>query len=338
MMRLVMHFRSLNYIKKWSFEVKEPLVSVLIPLHNCALYVEEAIQSILQQTYQNLEVVIIDDGSTDGTGEIVNEMAKQDPRIVFKAEKNKGISKTLNQAVALSTGGYITRMDGDDLTELNRIEIQKSFLDENPHINIVGTWLKLFGERDEIFYFRQYDEFIKAMFFFRHGGFAHTTVFAKREVFDKYQYDPTYDFAEDVELWSRMVKQSNYIKFANIPQVLCHYRIHAEQVCSARRDIQDSRWRKIIYNYIKHFIPNATNKEIEIHYRIINKVTDLNETELIETGKWIQKLSKGFNVQIEDKYFCISERWYRFCKDQQSEKAMSIFSTYADSEGKLCFI
>lgn len=330
-----MYLKNLTF---WKRIMSNSLVSVLIPLHNCALYVEEALQTILRQTYQQLEIIIIDDGSTDNTVKIVKEIAKKDSRIVFISESNKGISKTLNQAVTLSKGAYITRMDGDDLSALNRIELQKKFLDENACIDIVGSWIRLFGDRDEIFYFRQYDEFIKAMLLFRHAGFAHTTVFARRELFEKFKYDPRYDFAEDAELWSRMVIDSPNIKFANIPKVLCNYRIHEHQVCSLRKETQENRSRSLIFKYIKFFLPNVTKKEIEVHYWIINKKNDLNEKELIETGEWIRKLSDAFNQKISDEYFCISERWYRFCLLQRNDKSMEIFAKYSDSEGCFTFI
>lgn len=118
------------------------LVSVIIPVYNVEKYVKEAIQSIQNQTYKNLEIIIIDDGSTDDTYSIIKELARSDDRIKFyKNEKNLKIVKTLNRALSLATGSYIVRMDGDDVSKLDRIERKVNFLEQNPDIDLVGCSL-----------------------------------------------------------------------------------------------------------------------------------------------------------------------------------------------------
>ncbi|MDT3275664.1 glycosyltransferase family 2 protein [Shewanella sp. SP2S2-4] len=117
----------------------EALVSVLIPVYNVGLYVAEAIQSILNQSYKNIEIIVVDDFSTDNTFEIVSELSNLDKRIfIFRNEKNIKISKTLNKAFSLSHGDFILRMDGDDISSQDRIDVKLNFLNENPHIDIVG--------------------------------------------------------------------------------------------------------------------------------------------------------------------------------------------------------
>ncbi len=119
------------------------LVSVIIPIYNVAYYVKEAIQSIQNQTYKNLEIIIIDDGSSDKTYTIVEELARNDERIkLYKNEKNLKIVKTLNRALSLSNGEYIARMDGDDISALDRIEKKVKFLEENKEFDLVGCSMK----------------------------------------------------------------------------------------------------------------------------------------------------------------------------------------------------
>lgn len=116
-----------------------PLVSVLIPVYNVSLYVEEAINSILKQTYTNIEVIVVDDYSTDNTFELVNNLALTDKRIIAeKNHKNLKIAKTLNRAYELSQGDFILRMDGDDISELDRVERKLDFLSKNTHFDLVG--------------------------------------------------------------------------------------------------------------------------------------------------------------------------------------------------------
>ncbi len=119
------------------------LVSVIIPVYNVENYVKEAIQSIQNQTYTNLEIIVIDDGSSDKTYTIVEELARNDERIkLYKNEKNLKIVKTLNRALSLSNGEYIARMDGDDISALDRIEKKVKFLEENKEFDLVGCSMK----------------------------------------------------------------------------------------------------------------------------------------------------------------------------------------------------
>lgn len=132
---------------------KKPLVSVLIPVFNVAAYVKEALQSIQNQTYQNLEIIVIDDGSSDDTYSIVEELSKHDERVLlYKNDKNLKIVKTLNKALSLASGEYIARMDGDDSSELDRINVLLDFIEEHPEFDIVGTSMTAINDiGDKIF-------------------------------------------------------------------------------------------------------------------------------------------------------------------------------------------
>ena len=116
-----------------------PLISVLIPTYNVEAFVEQAISSICNQTYTNLEIIIIDDCSTDQTYPIVEELAAKDNRIkLFRNSSNKKIATTLNTAFSYSTGEFIARMDGDDISVPNRLEQQLNYLLQHPDIDLLG--------------------------------------------------------------------------------------------------------------------------------------------------------------------------------------------------------
>ena len=123
--------------------MENKLVSVIIPVYNVEKYVKEAIGSIQNQTYKNLEIIVIDDGSVDNTYKIVETLAKDDNRIkLYRNEKNLKIVKTLNRALSLANGEYIGRMDGDDISDIERIEKKVNFLEKNKEFDLVGCSIK----------------------------------------------------------------------------------------------------------------------------------------------------------------------------------------------------
>lgn len=114
---------------------KKPLITVLIPAYNAELYIAEAIESILNQTYTNFELIIINDCSTDSTEKIIKEYAKKDSRLVLINNKqNLRISKTLNKGLNIAKGKYIVRMDADDWSYPDRIEKQVKLMENNPEV------------------------------------------------------------------------------------------------------------------------------------------------------------------------------------------------------------
>ncbi len=119
---------------------KQPLVSVIIPCYNAEKYVEQAVRSIMNQTYKNLEILITDDCSTDASFAILQKLAEEDARIkLFRNTENQKIVRTLNALVERATGKYMARMDADDISLAKRFERQAAFLEANPDIAICGT-------------------------------------------------------------------------------------------------------------------------------------------------------------------------------------------------------
>lgn len=117
-----------------------PLISVLIPVYNVEAFVKEAILSICNQSYKNIEIIVVDDCSTDNTYNIVAELVPNDARIkLFKNNKNSKIVKTLNFALEQSKGDFIARMDGDDISAPQRLEKQLNFLLKHPQYALVGS-------------------------------------------------------------------------------------------------------------------------------------------------------------------------------------------------------
>ena len=126
-------------------EAPSPRLSVLLPVYNAAESVAQALDSVLTQSFSDFEVIVIDDGSTDGSIEVLRQY--QDPRVRLSSRENRGLAASLNEALRSTRGELVARQDADDISELDRFERQVDYLDRHPSVGLVGTNYMLLDER-----------------------------------------------------------------------------------------------------------------------------------------------------------------------------------------------
>ncbi len=246
--------------------MKTPMISVVMPVYNGEKYLREAIESILNQTYTDFEFIILNDGSTDRTEEII--FSYDDSRIVYvKNSENLQIVKTLNKGIALAKGKYIARMDADDISLPERFEKQLKFMDGNPDIDICGSYIKMFGERNGIWKMPLIHDEIAVELLFG-PSFAHPTIMGKRSFFSKFHYIEDYDRTEDYALWTESSKES---KFANLSDILLLYRVHEVQISSHFKNIQQMQSIQIKYNFLSDFKSRLSDKDLKNIIMFTNK-------------------------------------------------------------------
>lgn len=185
------------------------LISVGMAVFNCEKTLESSIKSIIWQTYENWELILINDGSDDATLHIAQQF--QDPRIkVTSDEKRKGLAYRLNQAISLSSGQYFARMDGDDIAHPRRFEAQLDFLISNPNYDLVGSRVILFNNKKEILGCHPYRKTHQEICSNPYLGFylPHPSWMGKITWFRKYQYNITFLKCQDQELLVRSYRQS----------------------------------------------------------------------------------------------------------------------------------
>lgn len=206
-----------------------PKVSVVMPAYNAEKYIAEAIDSILNQTFTDFEFIIINDGSTDKTKDII--LSYSDPRIVYlENEKNSGIVVTLNKGLERALGEYIARMDADDISYPERFERQVMFLDSHEHIGVVGSALQIFGDGidNQNLFFSDTKEKLKADLLFN-SCLAHPTVMFRHSLIQNSSefYDIRFAGIEDYDLWWRLAQITD---LGCINEVLLRYRMHEKQI------------------------------------------------------------------------------------------------------------
>lgn len=226
--------------------IYNPLVTVLMPCYNAMPYLVKALDSIINQTYKNLEILCINDGSTDDTGEVLERYAKKDARIrVIHNETNLKLIATLNKGIRLAKGEYLARMDADDVSDPRRVEKLLVFL-EQKKADIVSCKSRYIAESGDLISeipTKCFDthEIKFGSYFFTPIG--HAPLLAKRDLFNDYYYSEKNHalHVEDYELWTRML--DNDVKFFNLNQTLYDIRTNEESVS-----------RKFEYLQIQNFI------------------------------------------------------------------------------------
>lgn len=202
-----------------------PLVSVIIPCYNAERYVEQSVRSIMEQTYTALEIIVIDDGSVDGTTLVLQRLAAEDQRIrlVIHGE-NRQLIFTLNEGLALARGRYIARMDADDIAMPDRIAVQVDVLERSPQIVVVGSFMRVIqGERLCGKWIAPVDDLRIRSYLFIASPFFHPTTMFRKGLPDLYYREDVHR-AEDYDFWIRLLEHG---RGYNIPRVLLHYRLLA---------------------------------------------------------------------------------------------------------------
>ena len=237
-----------------------PLVSILMPIYNTAPYLREAMDSMLSQTFTDFELIVLDDCSPDNAEEIL--ATYNDSRIVrYKGEKNVGLSNVLNKGIDMARGKYIARMDSDDISMPNRLQVQVDYLEQHPEIDLVSVGMQLFGAKEEVWIREQNPEKVKINALF-HSPVLHASSVWRKESFERHSLRFCQDMvpAEDYDLWVRALLKG--LKLVNLPEVLYQYRIHGTQ-STLQTEKSAEKCRIVQLNYLKTALPSLSSKIIE---------------------------------------------------------------------------
>lgn len=226
-----------------------PLVSIIMPVFNAEQFVGQALESMLQQTFDDFEIIAIDDGSKDRSLDILKKYASSDRRIQIISRENRGLVASLNQGIEAARGEWIARMDADDISLPQRVERQLQWL-ELSGADICGSWIKLFGTVDRrVIKHPQTDAAIKMKMIFC-CPFAHPTVIMKTELIKQLRYRKTWETCEDYDLWERATRAG--WRMTNVPEILLLYRQHKTQISTMSSSRQQQLTQKIRRRYLEY--------------------------------------------------------------------------------------
>ena len=252
-----------------------PVVSVIMPVYNSERYVAEAIDSVLAQTFTDFELLIVDDGSTDGSAEIIRSYETLDRRVRFlRLNQNSGQGPALNAGLAVATGAYITNMDSDDISLPTRLEKQVRFLEDRPQIGALGVCAeaKSADLTTTLFEFNAPEQHALIAFNLFHGAsFVGATVVTRSEFIDEVGgYTKERIISPDLDLSCRLLWQTS-IRFANLPECLYRYRRHEAAGGIASKGVQDAESREMRAWLLRHLWGEAPPGALDRFERLLSQ-------------------------------------------------------------------
>jgi glycosyltransferase involved in cell wall biosynthesis len=225
-----------------------PLVSVVMPVYNSQRYLRAAVESILEQTFRDFELIAIDDGSRDTSLAILHEFEAKDSRVRIISRPNTGIVGALNDGLSAATGELIARMDADDIALPQRLEKQVAFLQSNPYHVLVGSQVMLMDPDGADLCPKRDTEYSHERIDWAHlhhrWPLVHPTVLMRKSVLDALgRYRAKYQWLEDLDLFLRLAEAG---RLESLTDVLLRYRLHTASVCATRDAYQDS-FRRVLF-------------------------------------------------------------------------------------------
>ena len=245
-----------------------PLVSVLLAVRNDARYLPEALNSVLQQTVDDLELIVVDDASTDETPRILS--ATDDRRtVVLRNEEQLGLAASLNRGLDAAQGRYVARLDADDVTLPNRLERQLAGIG---NAAVLGSAIRDLDEQGREGRLHRMPLGARAVRWHAlfSSPFFHPTVLVDREALRDLRYDTSYLESEDYDLWTRLLATG--VEGANLEDALVLKRVHAGQASLRRRDLQQSFQRQVALCEIARVAPGLAPEEAEAAWAVGSRV------------------------------------------------------------------
>ena len=282
---------------------KEPQISILMPVYNTAKYLREAVDSMLAQTFRDFELIILDDYTPDESPAILDTYT--DERIVrYRGQKNVGLANVLNIGMDMARGKYIARMDSDDISDPNRLQIQYDYLEQHPDVDLVSVAMQQFGADDRLMRYDNGTEEIKfnALFF---SPILHASSMWRREKFDTLRFEQEFVPAEDYRMWTRALVEG--VKMRNLPDVLYKYRMHTAQATQQTDRVYNAE-QKVKREYLCGIFPSATEEQLS-QWCNLKQIAIDNPNELLQCFQEMEQLNKESMFFEPDNF---NRRYHRY--------------------------
>ncbi len=311
-----------------------PRVSVLMSVYNGEAFLDEAVRSILNQTYRDFEFLVIDDASRDESWRLLH--AYKDPRLrLVRNEKNMGLAASLNRGLDMIDCEFVARMDADDISVHRRLEWQVRYLDDHPEVGVCGTWMKSFGVPEMAGTTRcpTGAECVTAFLLFA-NPISHPTVVMRKAWLDRHRlrYDPAFGRAEDLDLWLR---SADHFPLDNIGRIGLYRRDHGESVTALHGETMDAQAGMLIARQLRKIGIDPDPETLNFHQRVglgrrMRSVAEFDHAEawLLRVKQAALRSGRYKEKGLEE---ALGRIWFRLCANSTPATA-GIIRRYNRSE------
>ena len=303
-----------------------PKVSIIMSVYNGEKYIQEAVDSLLRQTFSDFEFLIVDDDSSDGTWTLLNSIT--DSRVViFHNDQNMGLTCNLNYLIEKAKGSYIARMDADDLCDAKRLEKEVAVLDGDETIQMVCAYSQCFGDADALVKTPADYELLRAFLLFGNPITHSSVMFRKSEY---HYYDTEYVKSQDFELWDRMVAKSEKIHV--IKQPLVYYRIHDEQITKIGVSEQEVLTENVLIRAAERLGLKLNEENKRIYLDLIRKKQISSDSDLkvaFDLLNQMRRINRTSKIYHKQKLFIAMGEYYlcmlKYCLSNMSISSIKLF-------------
>jgi|694.fasta_scaffold155536_2 glycosyltransferase involved in cell wall biosynthesis len=304
-----------------------PQISVLMPVYNCESYIAEAVESILNQTFSDFELLIIDDCSTDNTVSIIKSYNDSRINLIVKPI-NSGYTNSLNYGLTIAKGEFIARMDGDDISLPTRFEEQIKVLSNNLKVIVCGTNASIIGSEQDIIKPEKHETIFANMIV--SNPIIHPSVIIRKSVLDNLEYDKLKEPAEDFDLWTKLIWKGD---FYNIQKKLLLYRVHENNITKIKNKTQKDN----VYNSRSKFIckinSDISHFDTEVFKKYFFEIENISKKDFILINtvfKNIKRTNKFSKIQTQELIKIVNsandELLSNFCKNNKLNISITILN------------
>jgi glycosyltransferase involved in cell wall biosynthesis len=294
-----------------------PKVSVLMPMFNSEKYIGMAVESILNQTFKDFELIILNDGSTDNSKKIVESYS--DSRIILiENTQNQGLARTRNRLISEAKGAFLAWLDSDDIALPQRLQIQVDFLEKNPNHALVASWARIIGSNNLPTgnFVKSYipNTDLSALLLFV-NYIVQSSVMLRRNLLPDEHYNLDFPPTEDYELWVRIAKKH---PIAILNDILVDYRVHDSNISFTQNDRAMRTVKMNHQRQLEDLGINPTMQEIDLHYALSFGNGETFDKDFIEKAEaWLLKIREHNQIiKIYDPKalnYVLGHRWTKIC-------------------------
>lgn len=304
-----------------------PLVSIIMPAYNAEKYLEESVESIVNQRYSNWELIIINDGSSDATGNLISKYVGQDSRIVgLDNTSNKGLVYTRNRGLQSAKGKYVANLDSDDVADPNRLKLQVDYLETHPDVVLLGSSCELIDQNGKHLGFEKRtipQHRLKSLLVFS-NYFINSTLLIRKDKLDGLSYTDSYAPAEDYQLVTQLKDRGELV---NLNQVLVKYRLHDNNISAIKKKEQENAIQQIHKRIILELGVDCDKSELNMHSQLVLEKGNVKESDLQAIESWLLKLM-SLNHKFEKYNMVAFDHFCAFFYRRACQKAIVGFGSF----------